>query len=76
MIYLNSRQNKGIDQQILILFALILFTYNNKIDTTLKSMNQTQIAALVEQATSADNQRPPIDVINQIVEQVNNKDQK
>ncbi len=39
-------------------------------------MNQTQIAALVEQATSADNQRPPIDVINQIVEQVNNKDSK
>lgn len=38
-------------------------------------MNQSQIAELVEQATSQDNQRPPIEVINKVVEQVNARDQ-
>ena len=37
-------------------------------------MNNSQIAELVEKATSNDNQRPPIDVINTIVEQVNSRD--
>ena len=39
-------------------------------------MNQTQIIELVDKATSQDNQRPPLDVINQIVEQVNARDNK
>ena len=39
-------------------------------------MNQSQIIELVEQATSADNQRPPVDKINTIVEEVNNRDSK
>lgn len=39
-------------------------------------MNQSQIAELVEQATSQDNQKPPIDFINTIVEQVNARDSK
>ena len=39
-------------------------------------MNASQIAQLVEQATSSENQRPPIDIINKIVDQVNARDQK
>jgi len=35
-----------------------------------------QIAELVEQATSKDNQRPPLDAINKLVEQVNAREQK
>ena len=39
-------------------------------------MNQSQLAELVEQATSADNQRPPTEVINKIIEQVNARENK
>lgn len=39
-------------------------------------MNQSQIAELVDQATSQDNQRPPIETLNKIVDQVNARDQK
>ena len=39
-------------------------------------MNQSQLTELVEQATSADNQRPPSDVINKIIEQVNSRESK
>ena len=39
-------------------------------------MNQSQIAELVEQATSQDNQRPPVEVINKLISAVNTKDSK
>ena len=45
-----------------------------KIQISKTRMNNSQIAELVEKATSNDNQRPPIDVINTIVEQVNSRD--
>ena len=36
----------------------------------------SQLQALIDQATSADNTKPPIETINKIVEAVNQKESK